>query len=33
LVAEKMVKVVPKNMKHAFITKITESKKVWKKKK
>ncbi len=32
LVAEKMVKVVPKNMKHAFITKITESKKVWKKK-
>ena len=33
LVAEKMVKVVPKNMKHDFITKITESKKVWKKKK
>ncbi len=32
LVAEKMVKVVPKNMKHAFITKITESKKVWKNK-
>ena len=32
LVAEKMVKVVPKNLKHAFITKITESKKVWKKK-
>ena len=33
LVAEKMVKVVPKNMKHTFITKITESKKVWNKKK
>lgn len=31
LVAEKMVKVVPKNMRHAFFDKITVSKKAWKK--
>jgi membrane protein required for colicin V production len=31
LVAGKMVKVAPKNMRHAFFTKITESKKAWKK--
>jgi membrane protein required for colicin V production len=31
LVAEKMVKVVPKNVRHAFFTKLTESKKAWKK--
>jgi membrane protein required for colicin V production len=31
LVAEKMVKVVPKNMRHTFFAKLTESKKAWKK--
>lgn len=31
LVAEKMVKVVPKDMRHAFFDKINESKKAWRK--
>jgi membrane protein required for colicin V production len=30
-ISEKMVKVVSKNMKHAFLTKIEELKKIWKK--
>jgi len=33
LVSEKMIKVVPKDMKDAFTTKITELKKEWDKKK
>jgi len=33
LVSEKMAKVVSKDMRHAFVAKITESKKAWKKKK
>jgi membrane protein required for colicin V production len=32
LISEKMIKVVPKDMKHAFMAKISEFKKIWKQK-